>query len=53
VAGAENGVIGAGTFTNPALRALLQADPGACYVTVHATVCGSGGMRGQLVASGA
>jgi hypothetical protein len=53
IAGAENGVIGAGTFTNPALLAQLQADPGAFYVNVHSTVCGPGVIRGQLRAPGA
>src|SRR5262249_3581601 len=52
VPGAENGVIGAGTFTNPALLALLQANPRAFYVNVHSTVCGSGVIRGQLSAPG-
>ena len=46
--GAENGVIGAGTFTNPALLAALQANPQAYYVNVHTEVCPRGVIRGQL-----
>jgi hypothetical protein len=51
--GAENGVIGAGTFEDPALLAAIQADPGAFYVNVHSDVCGPGVIRGQLDAPGA
>jgi hypothetical protein len=46
--GAENGVIGQGTFTNPALLAALQSSPQNFYVNVHSTVCGPGVIRGQL-----
>jgi hypothetical protein len=46
--GEENGVVGRGTFTNPALVAALQANPQAYYVNVHSTVCGAGAIRGQL-----
>jgi CHRD domain len=46
--GAENGVVGQGTFSNPALLAALQAQPGAYYVNVHSTACGPGVIRGQL-----
>jgi hypothetical protein len=46
--GAENGVIGEGTFTNPTLLAALQASPQNYYVNVHSTVCPSGVIRGQL-----
>ena len=46
--GAENGVIGEGTFTNAALLAALQATPQNYYVNVHSTVCPSGVIRGQL-----
>jgi hypothetical protein len=47
-AGEENGVIGEGTFTNPALLAAIRANPSAYYVNVHSTVCGSGVIRGQF-----
>jgi hypothetical protein len=46
--GAENGVVGAGTFTNPPLLAALQATPQRYYVNVHSTVCPAGVIRGQL-----
>jgi CHRD domain len=46
--GAEQGVIGAGTFTNPALLAAIRANPQNYYVNVHSTVCGPGVIRGQL-----
>lgn len=46
--GAENGVIGTGSFSNPALVAALRADPDAYYVNVHSTVCPQGVVRGQL-----
>jgi hypothetical protein len=47
-AGAENGVIGSGTFSNPALVAAMQADPDDYYVNVHTNVCPPGVVRGQL-----
>lgn len=47
-AGEEQGVIGTGTFTNPALVAAMQANPQNYYVNVHSTVCGPGVIRGQL-----
>jgi hypothetical protein len=47
-AGAEQGVIGEGTFTNPALLAAIRANPQNYYVNVHSTVCGPGVIRGQL-----
>jgi hypothetical protein len=46
--GAENGVIGTGTFSNPALVAAIQANPNDYYVNVHTDVCTPGVIRGQL-----
>jgi CHRD domain-containing protein len=47
-AGEENGVIGEGTFTNPALLAAIRLNPSNYYVNVHSTVCGAGVIRGQF-----
>ncbi|MBI4173034.1 MAG: CHRD domain-containing protein [Actinobacteria bacterium] len=46
--GAENGVVGTGTFVNPVLVAALRANPDGYYVNVHTNVCGAGVIRGQL-----
>lgn len=46
--GAENGVVGTGTFVNPVLLAALRANPDGYYVNVHTNVCGAGVIRGQL-----
>ena len=50
--GAENGVIGEGSFTNPALVAAIRANPQSYYVNVHTAPagvgCPSGVIRGQL-----
>lgn len=49
--GAENGVIGAGSFTNLALVTDMQANPQNYYVNVHTAGvggCPPGVIRGQL-----
>jgi hypothetical protein len=46
--GAENGVVGRGTFTNGPLLAAIQAAPDNYYVNVHSNICASGVIRGQL-----
>jgi hypothetical protein len=46
--GAENGVIGEGSFTNPGLLAAIRANPPGYYVNVHSTVCPPGVIRGQF-----
>ena len=47
--GNENGVIGTGTFANPALLAAIRADPGNYYVNVHTTPnCPGGVIRGPF-----
>jgi len=50
--GAENGVIGQGSFTNPALVAAIQTNAEQYYVNVHTAPlgvgCPPGVIRGQL-----
>jgi CHRD domain len=46
--GEEQGVVGEGTFTNPALLAAIRANPQNYYVNLHSTVCPPGVIRGQL-----
>jgi hypothetical protein len=47
-AGAENGVVAQGSFTNAALVAAIEANADNYYVNVHTTVCPAGASRGQL-----
>ena len=46
--GLANGLVAAGTATNPQLAAAILANPESYYVNVHSTVCPPGAVRGQL-----
>ncbi len=46
--GLENGLVAAGTDTNPELAAAILANPENYYVNVHTTECRPGAVRGQL-----
>jgi len=50
--GAEKGLIGRGTFANPALLDALRANPSGYYVNVHTSAesggCPTGVIRGQF-----
>ena len=46
--GLDNGLVAAGTTTDPALAAAILASPENYYVNVHTTACPAGTVRGQL-----
>jgi len=46
--GLENGLVAAGTATEPQLAAAILAEPASYYVNVHTTECLAGAVRGQL-----
>jgi hypothetical protein len=46
--GLNNGLVAAGTETNPLLAAAILANPKNYYVNVHTTSCLGGAVRGQL-----
>jgi Cu/Zn superoxide dismutase len=50
--GEENGVIGTGSFSDPALVAAIRANPDGYYVNVHTNICPPGAARGQLADAG-
>jgi hypothetical protein len=46
--GRDNGLVAAGTATNPVLAAAILANPENYYVNVHTKACPPGTVRGQL-----
>jgi hypothetical protein len=46
--GLENGLVAAGTATNPELAAAILANPENYYVNIHSAACPRGTVRGQL-----
>jgi hypothetical protein len=46
--GLNNGLVAAGTTTDPVLAAAILANPENYYVNVHTTACPPGTVRGQL-----
>ena len=48
LSGLNNGLVAAGTTTDPVLAAAILANPENYYVNVHTTACPPGTVRGQL-----